>query len=146
MPLSDIRAFIKRFGIPIVIFSFVIVAGSVGVYLLWRPYNGTWLDAIYMTFITVTTIGFREVHPIEGVGRVLTVTVALTGIGSLFYLFTAVMEFFVAQQLRDPYGRKAMQKQIDTSRNHTIVAGFGRMGKRICEELQGQRSPFVIID
>lgn len=146
MAVSELRIFIKQFSIPIGIICFVIVAGSVGFYSLWRPYNGTWLDAIYMTFITITTIGFREVHPIEGIGRVLTVSVALTGIGSLFYLFTAVMEFFVAQQLRDPYGRKVMQKHIETLKNHTIVAGFGRMGHRIADELRQQGSPFVVID
>ena len=142
----SMREFLRRFSFPIVLFIGVLVLGSLGYYLLWRPFDATWLDAIYMTFITVTTVGYNEIYPLNGWGRVLTIIVAITGIASLFYLFTAVMEFLVARQLRDPYGRQEMQKRIDTLSDHVILAGFGRMGQRVAEELREEKAPFVIVD
>lgn len=99
-----------------------------------------------MTFITVTTVGYSEIHPVNELGRVITVLIALTGIGSLFYLFSAVMEFLVVKQLSDPYGRRKMQKTVEHLSQHVILAGFGRMGQRIAEELKHEGSAFVIID
>ncbi len=144
--LDSLKTFIKRISIPVSLFLLVLVTGSVGYYLLWRPYQGSWSDAIYMTFITVTTVGYSEIHPINTLGRVLTVGVAMTGIGSLFYLFSAVMEFLVVRQLSDPFGRRRMQKTVGQLKDHVIVAGFGRMGQRIAEELKHEGNDFVIID
>ena len=138
--------FVRRLSLPLSLLAFVIVFGSLGYYLLWRDYDGTVLDAVYMTFITVTTVGYSEIHPLDSLGRVFTILIAMTGIASLFYMFSAVMESLVARQLRDPYGRRKMQHTIDALHNHVILAGFGRMGHRVAEELHDEGTPFVVID
>jgi voltage-gated potassium channel len=125
---NAVRLFIKRFSLPLTLFLSVLVIASVAYYLLWRPYDASWLDAIYMTIITVTTVGYAEIYPLDSTGRILTIIISVTGIGSFFYLFSATMETLVMQQVRDPYGRKQMQRDIANLNQHIIVAGFGRMG------------------
>jgi voltage-gated potassium channel len=125
---NAVRLFIKRFSLPLTLFLSVLVIASVAYYLLWRPYDASWLDAIYMTIITVTTVGYAEIYPLDSTGRILTIIISVTGIGSFFYLFSAIMETLVMQQVRDPYGRKQMQRDIANLNQHIIVAGFGRMG------------------
>lgn len=137
---------LKRVRLPLALCIGVSLFGSVAYYLLWRPYGASWLDAIYMTVITITTVGYAEVYPLDAAGRLLTIAISLGGIGSFFYLFSAIMEAFVGTQLRDPYGRSRMQHEIMNLRDHVIVAGFGRLGRRVAEELQAADHPFVVID
>ncbi len=100
---------IRRLKYPIVLAVGIIVVGTFGYYLLWLSEGGTWLDALYMTFITITTVGYNEIHPLSGVGRIFTVVVAMTGIASLFYLSTAVMEHLVAVQLSGQDERRKVE-------------------------------------
>lgn len=143
---SDVWFILKRFSLPLALFVGVLIFASIGYYLLWRPYNASWLDAIYMTIITVTTVGCAEIYPLDSTGRILTIIISVMGIGSFFYLFSAIMETLVMQQVRDPYGRKQMQRDIANLNHHIIVAGFGRMGQRIAEELRQSDTAFVVID
>lgn len=140
------ESFLQQISVPVALFLLVLVFGSLGYYTLWQPENGTWLDAIYMTFITVTTVGYNEIHPLNSAGRILTIFVSITGIASLFYLFTAVMEFLVTRRLSDPFGRRRMQKKIEQLKDHTILVGYGKIGQHIAEELTLEHSPFVVID
>jgi voltage-gated potassium channel len=143
---TTLRQFLTSIRTPLLLLLLVIATGSVGFWLIWRPYDATAIDAIYMTFITITTVGYNEVHPLEAGGRILAIGISLGGIGSLFYLFGAIMEFLVARELRDPYGRRAMQRSIDSQHDHVVVAGFGRMGSRTVEELAEDGVPFTIVE
>jgi voltage-gated potassium channel len=143
---TTLRQFLKSVRTPLLLLLLVIAIGSVGFWLIWRPYDATAIDAIYMTFITITTVGYNEVYPLEAGGRVLAIAISLGGIGSLFYLFGAIMEFLVARELRDPYGRRAMRRAIDSLCDHVVVAGFGRMGSRTAEELAEDGVPFTVVE
>jgi len=99
-----------------------------------------------MTFITITSIGYSLQYPLNNWGKVLTMIVAIAGMGSLFYLLSSVMEYLVARGLSDPFGRRKMQREISNLKNHIIVVGFGRLGRRIAEELAAENRVFVIID
>lgn len=131
---------------PLLLFTAVVVVGTVAFKITWRPYGASWVDALYMTFITVTTVGYNELHPLDTVGRVVAIVVAVAGIGSLFYLLAAVMDFLVAQQVRDPLGRRSMRQRISGLSDHVVVVGYGRMGRRSAEELAHERVPFVVVD
>ena len=142
----ELRSLRIRLAVPLVALLTVGTTGTCGYHFLWREYGGTWIDAVYMVVITMTTVGFREVHPLDDTGRLLTMGVAIVGIGSLFYLLGVVMDYVVNAQIRDRRGKRKMQKRIDALRGHFIVAGLGRMGRQAAEELDDSDVGFVILD
>ena len=131
---------------PVVVLTLVVVGGTLGYYLLWYEQGGTWLDAFFMTLITITTVGYSEVLPLNDQGRIFTIVVSLTGISSLFYLFGVAMERLVELQLRYPREQRRMEEKIRMLNQHIILAGMGRMGREASNELMANNTPFVIID
>ncbi len=144
--LPEARSLRTRLILPLVITLGTLLVGTVGFWLLWRPYQATWLDAFFMTAITVTTIGYGEVYKLSELGRLWAVLVAFVGIGSLFYSFTVVMETMVSRRLLDPGGRRRMQLQINQLKGHIIVAGLGRVGRQAALELAEAKVAFVVLD
>jgi voltage-gated potassium channel len=143
---DELRSIRIRLAIPLAAILVAGVGGTVGFYLLWRDEGGTWLDALYMTFNTLSTVGFKEVHPLGSAGRWLTMVVGGVGIGGLFFLFGVVMDYLMARQFSDVRGRRRMRKQIDALSGHYVVAGLGRVGRRAVEELEEAKAPFVVVD
>ena len=138
--------FWRRLSVPLFVLACVIVGGTLGYYLLWLSEGGSLLDAAYMTFITITTVGYSEIYPLGTVGRIFTILVALTGIGSLFYLFSVVMDRLVSLRLDRSRERRDMAKTIAELEKHIILVGLGRMGKRAAAELLEENKAFVVID
>jgi voltage-gated potassium channel len=124
----------------------VLVVGTVGYAWLWRASGGTWLDALYMTVITITTVGYREVQPLDGAGQIFTMVIAVTGVGSLFYTLGVVMEYLVTVRLADPAGRRKMERHIEGLHGHVILAGLGRVGRQAADELAQAKVAFVVVD
>src|SRR5947207_8859973 len=93
------------------------------------------IDALYMSIITISTVGFAEVKPLSPEGRIFTMALIVTGVGTAFYLFAVVAELLIEGGLRDFLGRAAMQRQIEQLENHVVVCGFGRFGRAVVEEL-----------
>src|SRR5215467_4571930 len=142
----ETRSLRIRLLVPLSLVSAVVVVGTFGYRWLWREQGGTWMDALFMTVTTITTIGYGEVKPLDTWGRLFTMVLALTGIGSLFYTFGVVMESLVAARLADPGGRRRMQRRIEQLEGHVIVAGLGRVGRQAARELDQARAPFVVVD
>ena len=103
----------------------------------------TFLDAIYMTIITVTTTGFREVHALSDIGKVFTILVIIMGVGSLAYTGGRAVQVLLEKQL---FRKRRMTKKLEDMSNHFIVCGYGKMGKYICEELSEKSVPFVVVE
>jgi voltage-gated potassium channel len=135
-----------RLVLPLSLVGGVVAGGTLGYRWLWRGVGGTWLDALFMTVTTITTIGYGEVKPLDGPGRVFTIAVAVVGIGAFFYTFTVVMEHLVAARLADPRGRRRMERRIADLEGHVIVAGLGRVGRQAAAELGAAGTPFVVLD
>lgn len=142
-PPSDLRV---RLMLPVTLVLLVTIVGTLGYSLLGRNQEATLLDALFMTIITITTIGYGEIIHLDGSGRIFTIFIAITGIGSLFYSLTVIMDYLVSARLSDPFGEKKMQREIEKLRNHIIIAGLGRVGKQAAAELQEAKETFVIID
>jgi voltage-gated potassium channel len=140
------RQALERLRVPAVLLIVTHVVGIVGYPLVWHDPAATWLDALFMTFITITTIGFGEVRPLDNAGRLLTMAIAGTGIGSLFYSFTVLLEYAASDQVRGDRRRRHMQRRIDAMSGHFILAGVGRVGREAAAELLTSGVPFVIVD
>ena len=103
------------------------------------------LDAVYMTFISVTTVGFGEVFPMSKAGRIFTMFVIISGIGLLFTLGITIAQNTFEGRLRSILGRRKMQA-LTKMKDHIIITGFGQMAKLVAAELREQKIPFIIIE
>jgi voltage-gated potassium channel len=143
---ADIPRLRARLILPLSLVSTVVVGGTIGYFWLWRDIGGTWLDALFMTVTTITTVGYGEVKPLDSMGRIFTMVIAIVGVGSLFYTFGVVMEYIVALRLADPTGRRKMDKRIEALNGHIILAGLGRVGRQAGQELAEARVPFLVLE
>jgi len=143
---AEVRSLRIRLLLPFSLVLAVIVVGTLGYFWLWRAQGGTWMDALFMTVTTITTIGYGEVRPLGTAGRLFTMVLAIAGIGSLFYTLGVVMEYLVAARLADPGGRRRMERRIEALRQHVIVAGLGRVGRQAARELSQAGRTFLVVD
>jgi len=103
-------------------------------------------EAFYMTFITISTVGFSEVRPLSDVGRVITIIIIILGISLLTYTLGQVARIFVEGELRKILGRRKLEKQIAALKDHYIICGYGRIGSIIANELLAANFSVVVID
>lgn len=137
---------LKKPMIPGIILLFVIIIGTIGYGIIWDETDSTIIDEIYMTFITITTIGYNEIYPLDTAGRIFTILIGVSGIGSLFYLLTVFMENLVIMQLSNYRGKKRRMKKIEELKDHIILVGFGRVGKLAASQLFNRKQDFVLIE
>ncbi|TAL69850.1 MAG: potassium channel protein [Bacteroidetes bacterium] len=129
-----------------ILFFVVFLSGVIGYSFLWHDLNISIVDAIYMTVITITTVGYLEVHPLNDAGRIFTMFIAIAGVGSMFYLFSVLMENLFIIQLVNYRGKKKMLKKLENLKNHIIVVGYGRVGQLATKLLENNNEEFVVID
>lgn len=123
--------------------SSVLVVGTLGYELIE---DMSFLDALYMTTITVTTIGFKEVAPLSQAGRVFTIFMAFAGIGVILFTGTEMARFILETNLRRFIDRTREHTMIKRLSNHIIVCGHGRLGRAVVEVLIENSVPFVVVD
>ncbi len=104
------------------------------------------LDALYMTVTTLTTVGYGEVHEVSNLGRIFTILFIIIGVVYFLYIAGAVVQFMVEGQIRTLLGRRSLDKKIDRLKNHYIVCGYGRIGKRLCTILKRKAVDLVVIE
>jgi voltage-gated potassium channel len=136
---------LKRSVYPLFVLLAVVIGGTYGYMLLGADQNTTFIDGLYMTWITIATIGYSEVIELDASGRVFTMIVGALGIGSLFYILGVFMENLVAVQLLNLRGNKKVKKKIDEMNNHIIVVGLGRVGNLTASELKSKGIDCVVV-
>jgi voltage-gated potassium channel len=104
------------------------------------------VESLYMTLITVTTVGFREVKPLSDGGQVFTMFLVLSGVGAATYTAITAIELLVSKQVRWAVRGNRMEDQIKGRKNHMILCGYGRVGRFIADEYRRRRQPFVIVE
>jgi voltage-gated potassium channel len=104
------------------------------------------LDATYMTIISLSTVGFEEVHPLSQQGKFFTIALILGGVATVTGTLTIGTQILLAGQLQKVMGRKKLEKEIKKLKSHYIICGHGRMGKIICHEFGRKPVPFVVIE
>lgn len=106
----------------------------------------SWFDGLYMTVITLSTIGYGETHPLSDAGRVFDIVLILFGSGVMLYAIASLTALVVEGDLSDAIKRSNMRKAIGRLRGHFIVCGYGSTGRYVVEELLKTGRDFVIVD
>ena len=121
----------------------IIASGTLGYHFLegWA-----WDEALYMTVITVSTVGFAEVRPLDASGRIFTVLLIVNGVGAVAWAFTRAFEVTLGRAFWSSVQRQRMRDRIAALQGHYIVCGYGRLGHRIVQDLLARGEPFVVVD
>jgi voltage-gated potassium channel len=134
-----------RFAILVILA--LIALGTAG-YMLIEGWS--FLDSLYMTVITLTTIGYEVVEPLTKAGKVFTIVLALSGVSLVFavvfYVIGNTLEIASAEPLRHMFWRRKMEKLIASLKDHYIICGYGRMGQAIASEFRTHGVPFVVVE
>lgn len=127
----------------LIVVLFSVVIGIAG-YIIIEGY--TFVEAFYMTMITITTAGYLEVHPLSDSGRIFTSFYLVTNIGIFFYGATTIVGLVIEGEFKNFYKNFNVKKKISELKNHVIVCGYGRNGKQVCMELKDDNHPYMIIE
>ncbi len=133
----------RQFQLAVALLGVVFVAGTGG-YMAIEGWSA-W-DAFYMTVISVSTAGYREVHTLSRAGEVFTSALLIFGVGTAFYAFTLVAASIIESRLHPRIQEKRRARMIDQLTDHFILCGAGRIGLIIADEFRRQGVPFVVID
>lgn len=131
---------VGRITIAFSILVVVFIVGSIGYHLIEGMH---FFDGFYMTFITITTIGFAELTNLSQAGRILTMVIFVMGIGVISYIASQTTQIIFESEI---FRLRAMKKQLEKMDQHYILAGYGRIGHRIAEVLQNANIPIVVIE
>ena len=121
---------------------FLLSIGTVGFYFLE---GFSWFKAFYFTVITISTVGYGDIIPQTAAGKIFAVFLILGGAGLFFYAFGLISEIVLSGTIRNFFGRRQVEKKVQTLKDHYIICGYGRIGKHICR-LIARELPFVIIE
>jgi voltage-gated potassium channel len=140
--MSPMRDPFLRVRIGLLALTLVLVAGTVGYLLLGFGF----LDSIYQSVTTVTTVGFNSPHPLGAASKTFTIILIFVGVGTALYTFTAVLEVLIEGHMRDLVRRRKMERDIARMSGHVIVCGWGRVGREVAQFLSGARREVVVVD
>lgn len=129
-----------RISIATFILLIIFGLGSTGYHLIEGM---SFFDGLYMTFITITTIGFMEIHNLSDTGRLFTMLVFIMGIGVISYIASQTTQLIFESEI---FRKRAMNKQLQSMNQHYIVCGYGRIGNRIAEVLEEAEIPLVVVE
>lgn len=127
----------------ILILLLLISAGTAG-YMVLEGWN--FLDSIYMTIITLGTIGYREIHDLTDIGKIFTMVLIVVGVSVLGYIVGTLAQVMFEGQIQRVIGRKKVEKKIGELQGHYIICGFGRIGSLISKEFHAKSLPFVVVE
>ncbi|MGB9716604.1 MAG: potassium channel family protein [Thermodesulfovibrionales bacterium] len=133
----------KRFLPVIFLVTLIILSGTIG-YMLIEGW--TFFDSLYMTIITLSTVGYSELGGLSSSGRLFTIFLIIGGVGTVLYSLSAGAKFLLEGELQEIFGRSRLEKRIKELKDHYIICGFGRMGKIIAKELKSNGVDFIAIE
>lgn len=121
----------------------IIASGVIG-YVVIEDW--TLFDSLYMTIITITTVGYHEVNPLTTGGRVFSIFLIIGGVGGALYTVTGIVQYIVEGNIGTTWGKRRMKARIARLKGHFILCGFGRVGEAIARTFKAEAVPFVIVD
>jgi voltage-gated potassium channel len=134
---------VRHLKISVMVLLLLVSAGTGGYMTIekWQP-----LDSLYMTVITLSTVGFKEVHDLSDGGKVFTMFLIVVGVSVLGYIVGSLAQIMFEGQIQRVIGRKKVEKMIEALRDHYIICGYGRIGSLICREFKANGLPFVVVE
>ncbi|MGO9373415.1 MAG: potassium channel family protein [Syntrophobacteraceae bacterium] len=130
--------------IVLVVLSILLTGFGTAGYMLLQDYS--FVEALYMTVLTLSTVGFTEVHPLDTNGRIFTIILILMGVSFVAFSLAYFSQILLDGNLLATYRRRRLKKKLDQMENHYIVCGYGEMGQIIVGELLKHKVPVVIIE
>ena len=127
----------------VTILTLVTVMGIVG-YMTIEHWS--FLDSLYMTVTTVTTVGFREVKELSTSGKIFTIFLIIFGVGGAFYTLSALMSYVVEGEFRGTLWRRRMENKIKNMHNHFVLCGYDRVGREVAVRFKKEGVKFVVVD
>ena len=140
--IKRLRLF-SRLILPVAMLGLTILFGTAGYMLLE---NFSFLEALYMTVITISTVGFTEVKPLNESGRIFTIFLIMINLGLFTYFVTLLTRFFSDGEFTKLYKQIKMENSIQQLQQHVIICGFGRNGKESAQILFNNKIPFVVLE
>lgn len=134
---------LRQFQLSLFLLLLLLAGGTLG--YVWLE-SMDWVDGLYMTIITLTTVGFGEVQPLSYGGRIFTMGLILLGVGTLAWAVRNAAEVVVGQRLWISVRQRRMEDTLNSLSNHYIVCGYGRMGRQITRDLLARDEPFAVVD
>ncbi len=140
---NGIVVLLHQIGYGVILLLIIVITGTCG-YALIEEWS--LLDSLYMTVITITTVGYGEVGELSRNGRFFTIGLIVSSVGIVAYLVSRLAGAVVEGEIRKLMGRKKLEKAIHKLKDHYIVCGYGRIGGYICGQFKGEGLPFVVIE
>jgi voltage-gated potassium channel len=134
---------LRRFRLPAVLLGLVLIAGVAG-YMLIEGWD--LLDAFYMTIITISTVGYKEVHTLSNAGEIFTVMLIVVGVGTMLYGFGVFAETLTDNSFVIYRRERQLERSLHQLRDHFIICGYGRIGTQIVAEFEQHGIPYAVID
>lgn len=138
-----IRFFRTKIYTAVFLLVIILLVGVFG-YVMISGYS--WIDALYMTVITMTTVGFGEVIPLDDQSKVFTIFLILASVVIVGYALSIITEYILSKNDTEELKHKKMQKQIDSFKDHVVICGYGRNGKQAARKLFAYEKQFVVIE
>jgi len=138
-----IRLFRSKIYTAVILLLILLCIGVIG----YRGISGlSWIDSVYMTVITITTVGFGEVQPLGVPAKIFTIFLILASVVILGYALSIITEYILSKNNLEDLKQRKMQKEIEAMSGHIIICGFGRNGKQAAKKLQDYGKPYVIVE
>lgn len=133
----------KNFLLIVGMLLFTVTVGTIGFEVIegWG-----FKDALYMTIITISTVGYQEIRPLGETGRVFNMVLIFFGLGTTTYVAASVVQFMVEGRIRAIMGRRRLDRKIDRLKNHYIICGYGRIGRILCQTLRQKPVDLVVVE
>ncbi len=125
------------------LFLLINLIGAIGFHLTER---WGWGQSIYVTVITISTLGYNEIMTLHVGGKILTVVIVILGVGTAGFMISSMAQYLISLELHTIFGRRRMEKEIQQLRNHFIICGAGRVGRRVAKEFRNRPVDFVVIE
>ncbi|GAX62036.1 kef-type K+ transport systems, predicted NAD-binding component [Candidatus Scalindua japonica] len=137
------NTFRNKLILTLVLFIIVLSSGTAGYYFIegWRVF-----DSLYMTVITLSTVGFHEIEPLSKAGKAFTIGLIFFSLGVVAFAVNYGLKAIFEGEFRDVFGRRKLKKALGSLENHYIICGYGRMGKVISKEFEIKGIPFVVVE